>query len=59
MRHFVGIDISSFDMKVCILDTNGDKLKAFTVDNKLKGTEYLRDLNAKVYNINPKYWKTC
>ena len=94
MKLFVGIDISSLDMKACILDTNGDKLKAFTAQNNLKGAEYLRDqivdlakklklqeiqigmestsvyswhpsmflnedqqlkdLNAKVYTINPK-----
>ena len=94
MKLVVGIDISSLDMKACILDTNGDKLKAFTAQNNLKGAEYLRDqivdlakklklqeiqigmestsvyswhpsmflnedqqlkdLNAKVYTINPK-----
>ncbi|THJ37083.1 IS110 family transposase, partial [Priestia megaterium] len=37
MRLFVGLDVSSFDMKVCILNGEGEKLNAFTVTNDLPG----------------------
>ena len=43
MKLFVGLDISSFDMKVCILSDEGEKLTSFTVSNDLPGAIQLRD----------------
>ncbi len=43
MKLFVGIDVSSQDLKVCIMDLNGDTLKSFAVNNNLDGASYLRD----------------
>ena len=43
MKLFVGLDVSSFDIKVCFLDGEGDKLSSFTVDNDLPGATQLRD----------------
>ncbi|HLR54807.1 MAG TPA: IS110 family transposase [Pseudogracilibacillus sp.] len=43
MKLFVGLDVSSFDIKVCFLNGEGDKLKSFTVDNDLPGAKHLRD----------------
>lgn len=40
---FVGIDVSSNDLKVCIMNQDGDVLKSLTVDNNLPGSEFLRD----------------
>src|SRR5690625_7274719 len=40
---FVGLDVSSFDIKVCFLNGEGDELKAFTVENDLPGATQLRD----------------
>jgi len=34
MKLFVGLDVSSFDIKVCFLDGEGDKLSSFTVDRR-------------------------
>lgn len=43
MKLFVGLDISSFDMKVCILRDEGEKLIFFTVSNNLLDVIQLRD----------------
>ncbi|KJS23003.1 MAG: transposase [Clostridiaceae bacterium BRH_c20a] len=43
MKLFVGIDVSSLDLKVCIMDINGDTLNSFAVNNNLDGASYLRD----------------
>lgn len=43
MKLFVGLDVSSFDMKVCLLDGEGLKLQSFTVSNDLPGAVELRD----------------
>src|SRR5699024_124946 len=40
---FVGLDVSSFDIKVCFLTGEGDQLSAFTVENNLPGATKLRD----------------
>ena len=48
MKLFVGLDVSSFDIKVCFLNGEGDQLSSFTVSNDLPGATLLRDaiLNA-------------
>src|SRR5690625_325960 len=43
MKLFVGLDVSSFDIKVCFLDGEGHELKSFTVSNDLPGITRLRD----------------
>ncbi|MBT2217519.1 IS110 family transposase [Virgibacillus dakarensis] len=43
MKLFVGLDVSSFDIKVCFLDGEGEKLKSFTIENDLPGATQLRD----------------
>ncbi|WP_230505550.1 IS110 family transposase, partial [Sutcliffiella rhizosphaerae] len=43
MRLFVGLDVSSFDMKVCFLDGEGEKLDAFSVSNDLPGATVLKE----------------
>lgn len=43
MKLFVGIDVSSQDMKVCAMDVAGETLLSLTVDNNLTGASYLRD----------------
>jgi len=43
LKIFVGIDVSSKDMKVCIMNPNGDTLSSITVKNNLDGARYLRD----------------
>src|SRR5699024_4042203 len=43
MKLIVGLDVSSFDIKVCLLDGEGDKLSSLTVDNDLPGATQLRD----------------
>src|SRR5690625_4181050 len=43
MKLFVGLDVSSFDIKACFLNEEGDQLKTFTVDNDLPGATKLRD----------------
>lgn len=43
MRLFVGLDVSSFDMKVCFLDGEGEKLDAFSVTNDLPGATVLKE----------------
>ncbi|MDQ0191657.1 IS110 family transposase, partial [Alicyclobacillus cycloheptanicus] len=43
MKLFVGIDVSSADLKVCAMNIDGDTLDAFTVPNNYDGATYLRD----------------
>ena len=43
MRLFVGIDVSSEDLKVCAMNIDGDTLEAFTVLNNYDGATHLRD----------------
>lgn len=43
MKLFVGIDVSSQDMKACIMNSDGDTLGSPTVQNNLTGATYLRD----------------
>ncbi|GIP64002.1 hypothetical protein J32TS6_25570 [Virgibacillus pantothenticus] len=43
MKLFVGLDVSSFDIKVCFSNREGDELNPFTVSNDLPGTTKLRD----------------
>lgn len=42
MRLFVGLDVSSFDMKVCMLDGEGHRLDSFSVSNDLPGALMLK-----------------
>src|SRR5699024_4199573 len=43
MKLFVGLDVSSFDIKVCFLHSDGDQIKYITVNNHLPGVMQLRD----------------
>lgn len=43
MKLFAGLDVSSFDIKVCLLNGEGEKLHSFTVSNDLPGATQLRD----------------
>ena len=43
MKLFVGLDVSSFDIKVCFLNGEGDQLHSFTIANDLPGATHLRD----------------
>lgn len=43
MKLYVGLDISSFDIKVCVLDGEGNRVRSFTVTNDLPGATKLRD----------------
>lgn len=43
MKLFVGLDVSSFDIKVCFLNGEGEQLNSFTVSNDLPGATQLRD----------------
>src|SRR5699024_4315426 len=43
MKLFVGLDVSSFDIKACFLNGEGDQLNSFTVSNDLPGATQLRD----------------
>src|SRR5699024_12285690 len=40
---FVGLDVSSFDIKVCFLNSDCDQIKSFTVNNDVPGAMHLRD----------------
>ncbi|MGF9714132.1 IS110 family transposase [Paenibacillus sp. JMULE4] len=54
MKLFVGIDVSSQDLKVCIMDAGGDTLQAFTVLNNYHGACHLRDqILAQADRIKP------
>lgn len=43
MKLFVGIDVSSEDLKVCTMNSDGDTLDSFTVLNNYDGATHLRD----------------
>jgi len=43
MKLFVGLDVSSFDIKVCFLNGEGEQLASFTVSNDLPGATQLRN----------------
>jgi len=43
MKLFVGLDVSSVDIKVCFLNGEGGTLNSFTVENDLPGATVLRD----------------
>lgn len=43
MRLFVGLDVSSFDMKVCFLNGEGEKLNSFSIGNNLPGATILKE----------------
>ncbi|MED2956092.1 IS110 family transposase [Bacillus thuringiensis] len=43
MRLFVGLDVSSFDIKVCFLNGDGEKLDSFSVSNDLPGATTLKE----------------
>ncbi|UIJ67467.1 IS110 family transposase [Bacillus cereus] len=43
MRLFVGLDVSSFDMKVCFLNGEGERLDSFSVSNDLPGAQVLKE----------------
>ncbi|HLU21019.1 MAG TPA: IS110 family transposase [Bacillaceae bacterium] len=48
MKLFVGLGVSSFDIKFCFLNGEGVQLASFTVSNDLPGATQLRD---KILNI--------
>jgi transposase len=50
MKLFVGIDVSSKDMKVCFMNQAGETLQSLTVDNNLQGASYLRDQIVRCYD---------
>ncbi|WP_175639679.1 IS110 family RNA-guided transposase [Metabacillus schmidteae] len=52
MKLFVGIDVSSQDMKACVMNFEGEALTALTVDNNLKGASYLKDQIVKIAQSN-------
>ncbi len=43
MKLFVGVDVSSEDLKVCTMNSDGDTLDSFTVLNNYDGATHLRD----------------
>src|SRR5699024_7345092 len=43
MKLFVGLAVSSFDIKVCCLNSDGDQIKSFAVNNDLLVVMKLRD----------------
>ncbi|NCA33318.1 IS110 family transposase [Adlercreutzia muris] len=52
MKLFVGIDVSSQDMKACVMNFEGEALTALTVDNNLTGASYLKDQIVKIAQSN-------
>src|SRR5690625_2889974 len=48
MKLFAGLEVSSFDIKVCLLNGKGDQLNSFAVTNDLPGATQLRDEILKV-----------
>lgn len=60
MRLFVGLDVSSFDMKVCILNGEGEKLDSFSVNNDLPGATALKErLLQRIANKEVEIFKIC
>lgn len=52
MKLFVGIDVSSQDMKACVMNIEGETLTAFTVQNNLTGASHLRDQIVEIAQKN-------
>lgn len=52
MKLFVGIDISSEDMKACVMNLEGEALTALTVENNLIGASYLKEQIVKIAQNN-------
>ena len=48
MKIFVGIDVSSFDMKVCIMNSDGEALSRLTSQNNLYGA---RSISKEITNL--------
>ncbi len=44
MRLFVELDVSTFDIKTCILNGKGEKLDSFSVNNDLPGVIALKEI---------------
>ncbi len=42
MRLFAGLDVSSFDMNVCVINQEGTVVDRFTVDNDYPGAAELK-----------------
>lgn len=58
MRLFVGLDVSSFDIKTCILNGDGEKLDSFSVNNDLPGAIALKErLLQRIANPKVKIFK--
>ena len=43
MKLFVGIDVSSEELKACFMNSESDTLETLNVENKLHGASHLRD----------------
>ncbi|SDZ13236.1 IS110 family transposase [Thermoactinomyces sp. DSM 45892] len=50
MKLYVGIDVSSKDMKACLMNQDGASLHQLSVDNNFHGASYLRDQIVTVYD---------
>jgi len=48
MKIFVGIDVSSFDMKICIMNGDGEILSRLTSQNNLHGA---RNISSEITNL--------
>lgn len=52
MKIFVGIDVSSFDMKVCIMNSDGEILSRLTSQNNLHGAKSISSEITKLAKAN-------
>ena len=52
MKIFVGIDVSSFDMKVCIMNSDGEVLSRLTSQNNLHGAKSISNEVTKLAKAN-------
>lgn len=52
MKLFVGIDVSSQDMKACVMNIEGETLNALTVQNNLTGASHLKDQIVEIAQKN-------
>ena len=43
MKLFVGIDVSAKELEICLMNSEGDTLETFKVNNDLVGATFLRD----------------
>jgi activator of 2-hydroxyglutaryl-CoA dehydratase len=48
MKLFVGINVSSQDMKACVMNAEGESLTSLTVSNNVAGASYLKDQVIKI-----------